>query len=79
VIHPPSSPPAVAPVLFVKKADGSLRLCVDYRGLNDIIKNWYPLPLFEETLSRLKSAKWYAPDGRRRGMEDCLRTCYGLF
>ena len=39
----PSSSPAAVPVLFVKKADGSLRLCVDCRGLNDItIKNRYP-------------------------------------
>ena len=37
--------------LFVKKADGSLRLCVDYRGLNKITrKNRYPLPLIQESL-----------------------------
>lgn len=41
-----SSSPAGSPVLFVKKADGSLRLCVDYRGINALtIKNRYPLPL----------------------------------
>ena len=51
---------AGAPVLFVKKADGSLRLCVDYRGLNEItVKNWYPLPLIQETLARLSQAKWF--------------------
>ena len=39
-----SSSPAGAPILFVKKSDGSLRLCVDYRGLNaGTIKNRYPL------------------------------------
>ncbi len=49
-----SSSPAGAPILFVKKADGSLRLCVDYRGLNEgTIKNRYPLPLIRETLMRL--------------------------
>ena len=38
--------PAGAPILFVKKEDGSLRMCVDYRGLNKIIvKNRYPLSL----------------------------------
>ena len=46
-----SSSPAGAPILFVKKKDGSLRLCVDYRGLNEgTIKNRYPLPLIRETL-----------------------------
>ncbi len=47
----PSKFPAGAPILFDKKPDGSLRLCVDYRGLNNlIIKNWYPLPLIRESL-----------------------------
>ena len=41
-----SSSPAGAPVLFVKKSDGSLCFCVNYRGLNKMtIKNQYPLPL----------------------------------
>jgi hypothetical protein len=45
----PSKSPAGAPILFVKKKDGSLRLCVDYRGLNRVsIKNRYPLPLMDE-------------------------------
>src|SRR5262249_1265633 len=41
-----STSSAGAPILFVKKRDGSLRLCVDYRGINKVtIKNRYPLPL----------------------------------
>ena len=41
----PSTSPWGAPVLFVKKKDGSLRLCIDYRQLNKVtIKNKYPLP-----------------------------------
>lgn len=52
-----SSSPAGAPILFVKKKDASLRLCVDYRALNTlIIKNRYPLPLIHESLDRLRSA-----------------------
>jgi hypothetical protein len=40
---------AGAPILFVKKKDSSLRLCVDYRGLNKItVKNQHPLPLISE-------------------------------
>ena len=46
-----SKSPAGAPILFVRKPDGSLRLCVDYRGLNNLtIKNRYPLPLIGESL-----------------------------
>ncbi|CAO3619736.1 unnamed protein product [Cunninghamella blakesleeana] len=53
----PSKSPAGAPILFVKKKDGSLRLCVDYRSLNKItIKNRYPLPLITEMIDRLKDA-----------------------
>ena len=49
-----STSPAGAPVLFVPKKDGGLRLCVDYRGLNNVtIKNRHPLPLISETLDRL--------------------------
>ena len=45
-------------ILSVRKPDGSLRLCVDYQGLNNlIIKNWYPLPLIGESLDRLSRAK----------------------
>ena len=53
-----SKSPAGAPILFDRKPDGSLRLCVDYRGLNNItIKNRYPLPLIGESLDRLGRAK----------------------
>ena len=46
--------------MFVKKSDGSLRLCVDYRGLNaGTIKNRYLLPLIRETLMRLSKACYY--------------------
>ena len=54
----PSKSPAGAPILFDRKSDGSFRLCVDYRGLNNLtIKNQYPLPLIGESLDRLGRAK----------------------
>ena len=50
--------PAGAPILFVPKKDGGLRLCVDYRGLNKVTKkNRHALPLISETLDRLNGAK----------------------
>ena len=53
-----SKSPAEAPILFDRKPNGSLRLCVDYRGLNNItIKNQYPLSLVGEPLDRLDRAK----------------------
>ena len=52
--------PAGAPILFNKKPDGSLWLCVNYRGLNNLtIKNRYPLPLIGEALDWLHKAKWF--------------------
>jgi hypothetical protein len=45
----PSSSPWGAPVLFVEKKDGTQRMCVDYRSLNEVtIKNKYPLPRIED-------------------------------
>ena len=55
-----SRSPAAAPVLFVKKPNGDLRFCIDYRGLNAIsVKNRHSLPLISETLSQLSKAKYY--------------------
>ena len=52
-----SNSPIGAPVLFVKKKNGTLRLCVDYRALNKItVKNRYPLPLIRELRDRLHGA-----------------------
>ena len=56
----PSSSSAGAPVIFAKKpkADGSLRLCIDYRGLNRVTKkNRYPVPLIPQLIDRLRNAK----------------------
>lgn len=54
----PSQSSAGAPILFIKKKDGSLRLAVDYRGLNRITKtDRYPLPLIPDLLDRLRSAR----------------------
>ena len=86
-----SSSPAGAPILFVKKKDGSLRLCVDYRGLNKITtKNRYPLPLINELLDRLATAKFYTKLDIRNAYhririaegeewKTAFRTRYGLF
>ena len=53
-----SQAPFAAPILFVKKPNGSLRFCIDYRKLNSLTrKDRYPLPLIEETLARLAKAK----------------------
>ncbi len=56
----PSSSPAGAGFFFVKKKDGSLRPCIDYRGLNNItVKNTYPLPLMSSAFERLQGAVFF--------------------
>src|SRR5258708_23978433 len=53
--------PAGAPFLFVPKKDGSLGLCVDYRGLNRVTKkNRLALPLISEVLDQLKGSRVYS-------------------
>jgi hypothetical protein len=86
-----SQSPAAAPILFVRKPDGTLRLCVDYRGLNKItIKNRYPLPLFGEIFDRVGKAKVFTKFDMRDGYhrlrvaageewKTAFRCRYGLF
>lgn len=86
-----SSSPAGSPVIFVKEKDGTLRVCVDYRGLNaGTIKNRYPLQLIQETLRRLQKAKYFTKldiwgpyNLLRMAAGDewmtAFRTRYGLF
>jgi Reverse transcriptase (RNA-dependent DNA polymerase) len=56
----PSQSPQASPFFFVKKKDGRLQPCQDYRYLNDwTIKNAYPLPLISEIMDKLKGAKYF--------------------
>lgn len=56
----PSHSPWGAPVLFTKKKDDSLRMCVDYRALNSVtVKNGYPLPKIQECLDQLGNAIYF--------------------
>jgi hypothetical protein len=82
-IHPSSSPWG-APTLFVDKKDGSRRMCVDYRSLNEVtIKNKYPLPRIEDLLDHMRGAKVFSKIDLRFGyhqlkirMEDIPKTAF---
>ena len=86
-----SSSPWGAPVLFVEKKDGSQRMCVDYRSLNEVtIKNKYPLPRIEDLFDQLKGACVFSKIDLRSGYHQlkiresdiskiAFRTWYGLY
>ena len=56
----PSNSPYASPVVLVRKKDGSLRLCIDYRQLNKLtVKDAFPLPRIDDSLDSLGGAKWF--------------------
>ncbi|GJY04366.1 putative reverse transcriptase domain-containing protein [Tanacetum coccineum] len=64
----PSSSPWGAPVLFVKKKDGSFRMCIDYRELNKLtVKNRYPLPRIDDLFDQLQGSRVYSKIDLRSG------------
>ena len=81
----------VAPVLFMKKKDGSLRLCIDYKQLNRVtIRNQYPLPRIDELIDQLQGSRVYSKIDLRSGYHQlrvqesdvpktAFRTRYGHF
>ncbi|KAF4569440.1 hypothetical protein EYR36_009231 [Pleurotus pulmonarius] len=87
----PSKSPMAAPVFFVKKKDGSLRLVQDYRKLNNMtVKNRYPLPLISDLVDKLRNARYFSKLDVRWGFNNvrikegdewkaAFRTTRGLF
>ncbi|GJV54107.1 putative reverse transcriptase domain-containing protein [Tanacetum coccineum] len=87
----PSSSPWGAPILFVKKKDGSFRMCIDYRELNKLtVKNRYPLPRIDDLFDQLQGSQFFSKIDLRSGYhqlrvhEDdipktAFRTRYGHF
>ncbi|GJV67446.1 putative reverse transcriptase domain-containing protein [Tanacetum coccineum] len=64
----PSSSPWGAPVLFVKKKDGSFRMCIDYQELNKLtVKNRYPLPRIDDLFDQLRGSSVYSKIDLRSG------------
>ena len=86
-----STSPWGAPVLFAKKNDKTLRLCIDYRQLNRVtIENRYPLPRIDDLFDQLRGARIYSKIDLRIGYHQlrvrdtdipktAFKTCYGHF
>jgi hypothetical protein len=64
----PSTSPWSTPVLFVEKKDGTKRMCIDYRALNEVtVKNKYPLPRIEDVFDQLRGASVFSKIDLRSG------------
>ncbi|GJU89114.1 putative reverse transcriptase domain-containing protein [Tanacetum coccineum] len=72
----PSSSPWGAPVLFVKKKDGSFRMCIDYRELNKLtVKNRYPLPRIDDLFDQLQGSQFFSKIDLRNEMYAKFSKC----
>jgi hypothetical protein len=64
----PSTSPWATPVLFVEKKDGTKRMCIDYKSLNEVtVKNKYPLPRIEDLFDQLRGASVFSKIDLRSG------------
>nr|GFA69811.1 putative reverse transcriptase domain-containing protein [Tanacetum cinerariifolium] len=69
----PSSSPCGALVLFVKRNDGSFRMCIDYRELNKpTVKNRYPLPRIDDLFDQFQGSSVYSKVGLRSGYHQVM-------
>ncbi|GJS50616.1 putative reverse transcriptase domain-containing protein [Tanacetum coccineum] len=69
----PSSSPWGAPILFVKKKDGSFRMCIDYRELNKLtVKNRYPIPRIDDLFDQLQGSNIYSKIDLRLGYHQLM-------
>ncbi|GKD92422.1 putative reverse transcriptase domain-containing protein, partial [Tanacetum coccineum] len=72
-----SSSPLGAPVLFVKKKDGSFRMCIDYRELNKLtVKNPYPLLIINDLIDQLQGSSMYSKIDLRSGYHQTFRLLH---
>ncbi|GJP55497.1 hypothetical protein CLOM_g14448 [Closterium sp. NIES-68] len=87
----PSTSPFAAPILFTPKKDGGLRMCIDYRALNQVtINSRYPIPRADELIDQLRGAKFFSKIDMRGGYhrirvngadyyKTAFRTRYGRY